>query len=428
MFGRSTLTGSNRPGSAAARGRSTGALLVGVALRVLFLTCHLPYPPISGGRRREMELLERLPSVDVDLLVVTKTPEEDRANTSALRRICRSVSVFDAAPDRAPAGLAPQIARHWCPEVAEKVRSLLSSGDIDLVHIEGFYLTHLLPEACPVPVLLVEQNIEFELFAQRAGLSDDPVERLSLLREYRATRAAEVAAWHSADSIAVLTERDRVAVRREAPGTPVALVPDGVDFRASDAARNFGEHQAVVFVGNYAYGPNADAATWLCEELAPVLKQEVPLARLLLVGNEPTEEMRRCAEASDGRVIVTGRVSDTGPYLECADVVVCPLRFGGGVKVKMLEALSAGRAIVTTPVGSQGLEALDRSFLVREPSAEFSDAVVGLLRDPHRRRGLERAATEAVGQLPTWDDAAGALVRCYSALLERPAAAVPFPA
>jgi glycosyltransferase involved in cell wall biosynthesis len=134
-----------------------------------------------------------------------------------------------------------------------------------------------------------------------------------------------------------------------------------------------------------------------------------------LVGNAPPPEVLALAGET---VKVTGRVPDVLPYLDAADVMVCPLRIGGGIKVKTIEALRRGKAIVSTPIGAQGLGAQAREALLveAEPQA-FAVAVTSLLRDRDRRTQLERRAQRAGARLPLWDDAAAALAALYDELL-----------
>ena len=133
--------------------------------RVLFLTCHLPWPPVSGGRRRELELIKRLSArFDVHLVAVSKTIDQDRSNVPALERFCHRVEVFPVSrPERDERNDPLQIRRHRCPSVAARVNQILAREPVDLVHVEGFYLMQHLPDRTEVPVLLVEQNVEFDL-------------------------------------------------------------------------------------------------------------------------------------------------------------------------------------------------------------------------------------------------------------------------
>lgn len=392
-------------------------------MRVLFLTCHLPYPLVSGGRLREHELLRRLPGVEVHLVAVTKTYGEDAANAPFLEGTCASVTVFPAEATPPPSRLPAQVGRHRSAAAAEHVARLLRDGRVDLVHAEGFYLDHLVPRPCPRPKLLVEQNVEFRIWEQRAAVARGRREREAHGREAATTRSAEVAAWRSADRLAAVTEDDRSAMLAVAPGLEVRVVPDGAPARSPALPRRPAQVAGplAVFVANFAYQPNADAAVHLCRDVWPSVLERVPGAGLYLVGNAPPPEVTRLARRARS-VTVTGRVPSVEPYLAAADVVACPLRLGGGVKVKVLESLARGKATVTTSVGAQGLAAAASALVVADAPAHFAAAVADLLSDPARRAILEARARAVGASLPTWDDAAAALRDCYEELASAAAA------
>jgi glycosyltransferase involved in cell wall biosynthesis len=123
------------------------------------------------------------------------------------------------------------------------------------------------------------------------------------------------------------------------------VVPDAVDHLGSAPLDAVAPRPELVFVANFAYQPNVDAAFWLCREIFPRVREQVPEARALLVGNGPPQELQALACE---HIFVTGRVPSVAPSLDRAAVVVCPLRVGGGIKVKMLEALCRGKAIVAS--------------------------------------------------------------------------------
>lgn len=384
----------------------------------MFVTCHLPYPPYSGGRRREFELLRRVGrDFDVTVAAVSKVYEEDSANAPALKPFCRDVFVFAAQPEASSHPEPAQIVRHRCPELGAYVARAVASGSFELVHAEGFYVMQHLPDPCPVPVLLVEQNVEYVLWRQRAETAPRKADRDTAIAEYLRTLEAEVASWGRADLCGALTRADAAIMTSALPGLEVRLVPDGVEHVAARATVGSApQGRVVAFAANFAYQPNVDAALYLSREVWPRVLRRVPDARLLLVGNAPPAEVR----ALDGRhaVVVTGRVPSIDPFLAKASVVVCPLRIGGGIKVKMLEAMSAGKAIATTSVGAQGLEHLaGKAFVVEDHPAELAHAVASLLTDEPTRLALEQEARLAAQRLPTWDDAARALGACYRHLV-----------
>ena len=392
--------------------------------RLLFLTCHLPFPPLSGGRLRELELVRRLGDVfDVHLLAASKPLEEDRGTARELEPYCSAVEVFGveppaARPDRSEVPL--QVLRHRAPALTRRVHEVLAAGGADLVHVEGFYLAQHVPEEPGVPLLLVEQNVEYELWGQRCLAAGRPSD-LDPFRQHNVTRAAEIAAWRRADIVATLTSEDGAAVRRVLPPSRVRIVPDGCDHlpRPDGRARPVDRPEAplLVLVGNFAYEPNVDAAHHLVGDILPQVRERAPETHLWLVGNEPPREVRDLAE---DRIRVTGRVPDVVPYMDAADVAVCPLRIGGGMKVKVIEALQRQKALVSTGVGVQGFPGRARRLLaVRDDPAEFAAKAAELLNDPARRRAAERRAGHAAGLLTTWDEAATMLGDAYCELLSR---------
>ena len=231
--------------------------------------------------------------------------------------------------------------------------------------------------------------------------------------EARLTREVEEAAWRRVDGCAALTEEDR-AVMAAALGHPVALVPDGVAPIDLHPGVSVADVPTATFVANFAYAPNRDAATFLLEDLVAPVRAEVPDVRWMLVGNEPPSELLDLA-ARRG-VEVTGRVPSVSPYLHSAHVLVCPLRVGGGVKVKVLEALAHGKAAVTTSIGAQGLGPAREGLVVEDHPTALATTVARLLTDPGARAAQEAKARAAAALLPSWDVAAELLHDAYRGL------------
>lgn len=388
--------------------------------RVLYLTSHLPAPPVSGGRRREFELVKRLGRrCELELVAASKAYEDDLAHVSHLQDSCATIHVFPC-EQRRPSPLHPfQLERHRSRDLSRYLRRRLDLGAVDLIHVEGFYMMQHVPDDIDVPVLLVEQNIEYDLWRQRADHEDDPGRRAAHLREYLLTLQEEIRAWRRAGRCAILTKEDRELMLREDPGLDVDLVPDGADHLVPHhpvrgASRRAGKR--VIFIANFAYQPNEDAVRHLCRDIWPHVHNRHPDAQLWLVGNSPSPVV--LAEAASAGAAVTGRVARTEPYLDAADVLVCPLRVGGGVKVKVLEGLVRGKPMVSTSVGVQGLpaEAANTMIVCDDPRA-FAHAVIRLLEDPGERRRLGSAAAAVAKTLPTWDDSARALARIYESLI-----------
>jgi polysaccharide biosynthesis protein PslH len=148
------------------------------------------------------------------------------------------------------------------------------------------------------------------------------------------------------------------------------------------------------------WGPNDDAARWLCRDIWPRVVHEVPDAKLLLVGRDPSAAVRSFGGPN---VEVTGTVPDVTPYLRRARVGLAPLRAGGGSRLKVLEALDAGRPVVATTKGIEGLEDLvGNGVVVADEAHDVAEAIAALLNDPTRAEAIGREGRAAVTQRYTW--------------------------
>jgi polysaccharide biosynthesis protein PslH len=222
-------------------------------------------------------------------------------------------------------------------------------------------------------------------------------------------------AIRSVDGVVVLTTRDEDAVRMLGTSVAIQRIALGHSVPVSAADPGGTGVSEVVFIGNHLHPPNRDAARWLALDVFPAVRKAVPGARLLLVGPGAPLELGRVLDGIE----VLGRVADLRTILDRAAVVVAPIRTGGGMRVKVLDAMAAGKAMVATPLATEGLEVVDGRDLIHAESAEdFSAAVVSLLRDEPRRTALAQAARRwAVAHLG-WDTAAETYVAHYRRLLQ----------
>jgi polysaccharide biosynthesis protein PslH len=395
-------------------------------MRILFLTAHLPYPPFSGGRRREFELISRLSKrFEIDLYSVTKTWETDRRYVDIMRSYCSSVNLFKAglSDKEQYENYSPQMRKHLSQEASSRIHRSLANDDVDVVHVEGYYLMQLLPLETQPPILLVEHNIEYLLNLQRMMLATSFQEISRFWHEYVYTLKWERIYWKRAATCVTLTPEDKNAMKKLEPYIHIEMIPDGVDHLdtngASETFKSISKKKlggargsCILLVGNFAYEPNIDAALYFSKHIFPLVLQGIPNAKLFVVGNEPPPSI--LSLGVNKRIEVTGYVKSLTPYYRLADVVVCPLRIGGGIKIKILEALNAGKAIVSTSVGAQGLDlSTYKAVRVADGVTYFAQSVVRLLQHPEERVKLEREAMAYARDLPTWDQASEGFAKCY---------------
>lgn len=200
------------------------------------------------------------------------------------------------------------------------------------------------------------------------------------------------AAWRRFDRVLAFGRRDAAAIAELAPevSTRVCVSPFGLTLpAAADPARE--QPDSLLFVGNFTHRPNRDAATWLAREIVPALLRQRPGARLRIVGSSAPAEVLALA---GGPIEVIADAPDIGPYLDVAAVVVAPVRSGGGMRMKVLQALATGKAVVTTSRGSEGFDCFEEQppLVLAEEAEEFAAAAAALLGEAPRRHELARRA------------------------------------
>jgi glycosyltransferase involved in cell wall biosynthesis len=304
------------------------------------------------------------------------------------------------------------------PEYGRCVRELAASWQPDLVqlefHLMGQYLMDL--RDCPAPRLLVEHEPGAPAAEKKRLAARGPARRAAATLDARAWRRYEPMILRQVQAAVVFTERDRAELAPLAGATPLIRIPLGTALPREPLDPLGVQPPTVVFVGSFAHQPNADAAHRLVVDILPRVRAVRPEVRLVLVGSNPPADLRRHA---DDHVEITGSVPDVTPYLDRASLVAVPLRLGGGMRVKVIEALAAGKAVVGSRLAVEGLDIRDgEEIALAESDEDFSRQILSLLADSESRQRLAAAAWAWASNHPLWSEIAGAYERVYDRLLE----------
>ncbi|MGE3174342.1 MAG: glycosyltransferase [Planctomycetota bacterium] len=367
-------------------GRDLGGLDVPTVggLRVLVLSARLPRLGHDGSwvLWRRLEAMARRHRVT---LFAFLDDEAEAAHAAPLRRL--GIEVVTAVRERNPMpgnlhhGVPARLFRDYsAPRMRAAVRRMLEGTDHDLVQVEYVEMAHLVaaePRVAP-RLYVCHESLAVAARRQERGLR-------GLLRAAQAARL-ERRLVRSFDRTVALSDRDAAALRLLA-GVDVAAVPSGIELRDSAEDLRAVVAPVIAFVGYFKHAPNVDAALWLVREILPLVRAAVPDARVRLIGREAPASV--AALARPGEVEVAGFVPDLDAALQRAAVVALPLRAGGGLRGKLLEALAVQAAVVATPIAIEGVAARhDQHCLVAADAAEFAAAIVRLLRDPDLRYRL----------------------------------------
>jgi glycosyltransferase involved in cell wall biosynthesis len=300
------------------------------------------------------------------------------------------------------------------PALQAALDQLVQRRRYDIINVEFSLMAgYRLPRT--VRLVLDEHNIEYDILYRTQKVERQPVRKLYSYINYLKLRREERAAWRRFDGCVFTSARDEDVVRRDYPRIPTAVVPNAVDADAFRPAQLPREPMTLLFFGAMDYYPNTDGILYFLREIMPRLKPRFPSLRLHIVGQAPPEAVR--SWASDD-VIVTGFVDDVRPYLERASVVIVPLRIGGGTRLKIVEAMAMGKAIVSTTLGAEGIDVTDgENVLLADASDAFAAQVGRLLDDPRLVQRLGSAARQLVETRYTWQASVCALEGFYRELL-----------
>jgi polysaccharide biosynthesis protein PslH len=287
---------------------------------------------------------------------------------------------------------------YWQPALQVLLNRLGAERHFDLVLLEdsstGIYRV---PDG--IPTIFTE----YEVRRPQAVTWRPPPGRSSILwpisqADGRRWRRYQTSIWGRFDRIQVFTPSDARLVEDIAPalGGRVRINPFGIELpEPTDSGQDV--RGSLVFTGGFSHLPNVDAAVWLGTEIMPRVRTLCPDARLTLVGSEPPPVVRRLSGAD---VTVTGRVPAVEPFLKRAAVVVAPVRLGGGMRMKVLQGMAHGKAVVTTSRGAEGFELTPdpRPFMVADDAEGFAHAVAALLRSDSWRHELGVRARASVAE------------------------------
>ncbi len=405
-------------------------------MRLLMLTNGLPYPPQSGGALRAYGLLYCLwrAGHQVTLLSFDATHQPHQKTRTPLSERCEAVHIV-APPSRTSADRLRHLLISRQPDIVQRMHSttmhaalerIARAGDFDAIQFEGLEMATYMPFAHTfgLRARLIYDAFNAEFALQRTIASIDAAAgSLSGLASaaYSHIQAARIHAYERslcelADAVIAVSDEDAALLQPLRGARPIAIVPSGIftaDYKQNTALQ-LGS-SALVFTGKMDYRPNIDAAVWFAHDILPHITVTRSDARFWIVGQKPTAAIE--ALAANPTVSVTGAVSEISPYLYGASVYVAPLRMGSGTRLKLLEAMACGCAIVATPIAAAGLgDAARGSMIIRSGAEEFAAAIVDLLMNVEERETLKTAAQRAVREYYDWQTLMPRLLAVYEGL------------
>ena len=300
---------------------------------------------------------------------------------------------------------------------------VLRNKRFDIVNLEFPYLGHYNlrqspPGTKPPAVVVDSHEIAYDLARQFAGTHASFARRTYAGANWRKLKHEELGTYREADGVYLCSVDDEKRLLGHVPGQRTAVIPNAadVDFyqpRHSDPAP---DRHTLVYFGLLSTVPNVDAVTHFVQAIWPKIAEADPRARFKIIGKSPPPALLALAGP---RIEVTGFVEDLRPHLAEAAAVVVPLRLGGGTRLKIVEAMAMGKAIVSTTLGAEGIDAVNgRDILIEDEPGRFAAAIASLLSDPDLAARIGVSARRQAVERYAWSAAARELESFYFRTLE----------
>ena len=390
-------------------------------LRVLFIAQIFPYPLDSGPKIRAYYVLRYLASRHRVTLVAFVTHPRELQFVDHLASFCEAVYPVQRPRSLWREGLAMarslftgrpfMIERHFDRGMARLVKDLAARERFDLIHVDQIKVAQYGLRIKGVPRVIDKHNAYALVLKGVAQTDPSPLRRLVARLDWRRMARYEGMVCRVFDGVVAVTEMDRDALLRfSGNGREIPVIPIATDCGAVRPVRRRTDARDILILGSLFYPPNVDGAVWFTREIFPRVRAEVPDARLLLVGGRPAPEVVALGREDGGEV--TGYVEDLQPYLERTAVMAVPLRFGSGMRVKILDGLAWGLPMVSTSVGCEGIDVTPgQDILLADAPETFAAQVVRVLQDRHLADALSANGRRLAEQrydwrvlYPRWDE------------------------
>ena len=387
-------------------------------MKILWAKTDFLHPTTRGGQIRTLEMLRRLArrheihyaaflsGEDADAESLERSPEYCARAYPVAHRLAAKLTARFAAEAAANvfASLPLAVARYRNQAMRRLLTELAAAHRFDAL-VCDFIAAGVNIEDLSRWVIF-QHNVETMIWRRHAETAADPLRRYYFRQQARRMFDYEGSLCRRARHVVAVSETDARLLERTFGLERVSWVPTGVDVEHFARPAAAGQAGGLVFVGSMDWMANIDGVKWFVSEVLPLIRRRKPDCTLALVGRNPAPSVRKLAE-QDSRIQVPGTVPDVRPYLWGSAVSIVPLRIGSGTRLKIYEAMAAGTAVVSTPVGAEGLPLTHgENVLLAETAQDFADCCVELLDDPCKRARIAQQALALVRSRFSWETAA----------------------
>ncbi len=285
-------------------------------------------------------------------------------------------------------------------EFEEKLKEILEQNQYDIVQLETIYMAHYIPHIrkySKARISIRTHNVEHLIWERVAQLTNNPIKKYYLKYENRFLKNFEINRLHLVDIIVSITKPDldyfeNLGVQKKSVVAPVGFNMN--DYVIPPDSHN--SNSSIAFIGALDWMPNQHGIIWFLEKVWPTLSSKIPALTLHIAGKNTPDWLK---SKSSERVIVHGEVADAKAFLSEHPILIAPLFSGSGIKIKVLEGLALGRAVITTDIGAEGIAAMpDKEIVIANSPSEFIEKLYSVLVTPRQIKSLGKNGREFIRQ------------------------------
>lgn len=380
-------------------------------MNILFIAPRVPLPADTGGKIRTLNILKQLALESNLHLVCFSFDENDKDYLSDLKKLKIKVTLvpmlettlFQKVYWLFFHGMPISLIKYHTSAMEHAVKKLVENESFDAIHVDHLHMAHYLNCFKGIPCMLDEHNVEYKILQRCAAVEKSLPKKIAYENQSKKMNRFESETAQKFSCVFTCSIDDRLLLNKITNGlVPIYVVPNGVDTDYFKPDTNETMEDALVFTGSMDWLPNDDAITYFCDEILPLIWERNKEIKLYVVGKSPSQSVKELA-AKDSRVVVTGRVDDVRPYIAKSKVFVVPLRVGGGTRLKILEAMAMGKAIVSTSIGAEGIAySQDENILLADTPEEFANKTVNAIANSSKIQALGKSGRELVLESYDW--------------------------
>lgn len=377
-------------------------------MKILQLCIKPPYPPVDGGTLAMDSVTQGLLAAGHSVKVLTvssdKHPVRYESIPDSYRQQTRMESVYidlSIHPLQAAVALlcgeSYHVKRYISSNFTEKLTEILQHEAFDIVHMESIFLAPYLPiirKHSTAAIVLRAHNVEHHIWQQIAQVTRSPLKRWYLKKLALALRVYELERINDFDGIACITSNDADCLKKEGCRRPITDIPFGI---MPETVTDVCEEPCSLFhIGSMDWRPNEDGVRWFLKEVWPLVHSELPQVKLYLAGRKMPEDLM---QLQNENVVVVGEVPDAARFIASKQLNVVPLLAGSGIRVKIIEAMSQRKVVITTRTGAEGIRYTDgEHLLIADTPEQFVAQIKRCLSDPELCNRIAASAYRLVDE------------------------------